>query len=129
MGKDAIIIQFAEDRTLECSSAVIIPERAIDEAGYIRTMTVKASAHSKHEFHALAQMVYYQVQDGELAVEFVQGPIAVVWQEDQEILSAGMVIAVDVQGGLHLIAQEGQNIKKLLEATNRFCTRWVRLDI
>ena len=40
-----------------------------------------------------------------------------------------MVIAVDAQGGLCLIAQEGQNIKKLLEAAHRFCTRWVRLDI
>ena len=33
MGKDAIIIQFAEDRTLECSSAVIIP---VEITGFIQ---------------------------------------------------------------------------------------------
>jgi hypothetical protein len=30
---------------------------------------------------------------------------------------------------LQLLATAEVNVKKLLEAANRFCTRWVRLDI
>lgn len=128
MDDEFIIIESAESR-VECGSAIIIPEKAISEAGYIRTMTANASAHSKHAFHAMAQMAFYQFQDGELDVETVHGPVTVAWKEHLETFHSGMVIAVDAQGGLCLIAQEGQNIKKLLEAAHRFCTRWVRLDI
>ena len=128
MENESIIIGFAEVRT-ECGSVIIVPEKAVSEAGYIRTMTAHATAHAKHEFHAMAQMAFYQYQDGELEVEIVQGPVTVGFKDQIETLSSGMLIGVDNRGGLRLIAQDGQNIKKLLETAHRFCTRWVRLDI
>jgi hypothetical protein len=125
---ESIQIGFADSR-IECGSVIIIPEKAVEEAGYIRTMAAGASAHSKHAFHAMAQMALYQYEDGELVPETVQGPLTVTGKDADEVLQAGMVIAVDALGGLRLIVHAGQNSKKLLEAAHRFCTRWVRLDI
>ncbi len=127
--KDAIMIRFEDDKVTECSSAIIIPERAMIEAGYIRTMTTNVNAHSKHEFHAMAQMALFQFKDGELDVETVHGLLTVSWKDEVERIIAGLVIFLDSQGHLHLIAHSGQNARKLLEVAHRFCTRWVRLDI
>jgi hypothetical protein len=127
--KDAIIIRFEDNTVTECSSAIIIPERAIIEAGYIRTMTTNANAHSKHEFHAMAQIAFSQFQDGELEIEAVHGPLTVEWKNEVETIIAGLVVFLDPQRNFRLIAHSGQNAKKLLEVAHRFCTRWVRLDI
>ena len=127
--KDAIMIRFEDDTVTEWRSAIIIPERAIIEAGYIRTMTTNANAHSKHEFHAMAQIAFSQLQDGELDIEDVHGPLTVQWKNEVGTIIAGLVVFLDLQGNFHLIAHSGQNAKKLLEVAHRFCTRWVRLDI
>jgi hypothetical protein len=129
MEEDAIIIRVDDVMIIECSSVIIVPERAISEAGYIKTLTANAHAHSKHEFHAMAQMAVYQFQDGELESTSVEGIVTVEGGNEVEKLSAGMVIYRDLQGNFHLLAHKGQNIKKLLETAHRFCTRWVRLDI
>jgi hypothetical protein len=126
--KDAIIIRF-DDTVTECSSAIIIPERAITEAGYIRTMTTNADADSKHEFHAMAQIALSRFQDAELDIEAVHHPLTVGWKNEVETIAAGLVVFLDSQGNLHLIAHPGQDGKKLLQAAHRFFTRWVRLDI
>ncbi len=126
--KDAIIIRF-DDTVTECSSAIIIPERAITEAGYIRTMTTNADADSKHEFHAMAQIALSRFQDGELDIEAVHRPVTVDWKNEVETVRGGLVIFLDSQGNFHLIAHSGQDAKKLLQAAHRFFTRWVRLDI
>jgi hypothetical protein len=129
MNEESIQIRFDSKKVTDCSSAIIVPEKAIDEAGYIRTLTCNANAHSKHEFHALAQMAYYQVQDGETRILEAEGPITVESAGQVEELQGGMVIYRDLTGNLHILAHTGQNMKKLLETANRFCTRWVRLDI
>jgi hypothetical protein len=127
--KDAIIIRLEHDTVIECSSAIIVPERAIVEAGYIRTKTTNANAQSKHEFHAMAQMAFFRFQDGELDIEAVQGPLTVEWKNEVVTMIAGLVVFLDPQGNLHVIAHSGQNAKQLLGVAHRFCTRWVRLDI
>jgi hypothetical protein len=129
MSEESIQIRFDSNKVTDCSSAIIVPEKAIDEAGYIRTLTCNANAHSKHEFHALAQMAYYQFQDSETQITEVHGSIALELAGEVEELQAGMVIYRDISGNLHILAHTGQNMKKLLETANRFCTRWVRLDI
>jgi hypothetical protein len=126
--KDAVIIRF-DNTVTECSSTIIIPERAITEAGYIRTMTTHVNADSKHEFHAMAQIAFSRFQDGELDIEAVHGPLTVEWKNELETIVAGLVVFLDSQGNFHLIAHPGQDAKKLLQAAHRFFTRWVRLDI
>jgi hypothetical protein len=127
--KEAILIRFEDDTVTECRSAIIIPESAITEAGYIRAMTTNANAHSKHEFHAMAQIAFSQFQDGELDIETVHGPLMVESKNEVETIIAGLVVFLDSKGSFHLIAHSGQNAKKLLEVAHRFFTRWVRLDI
>jgi hypothetical protein len=129
MKDDSITIRFEDDRVTECSSAIIIPERAMIEAGYIKTLTTNSTAHSKHEFHAIAQIALTRFQDRELEVEAVYGPLTIQWKSEIETITAGVVIILDTQGNLHLIGNSGQNVNKLLQLAHRFCTRWVRLDI
>ena len=129
MKKDSIIIRFEDDTLTEGTSAIIIPERAMNEAGYITTLTTKSEAHSKHEFHALAQIALSRFQDGELEVEAVHGPLTIEWKDEIETITAGVLVLLNSQGNLHLIDNSGQNVNKLLQLAHRFCTRWIRLDI
>jgi hypothetical protein len=92
-------------------------------------MTTSADAHSKHEFHAMAQIALTRFEDGELDIEAVHGPLTVEWKNELEIITAGVVVFLDPERNLHLIAHPGQDPKKLLQAAHRFFTRWIRLDI
>jgi hypothetical protein len=129
LNEDAISIRFDDTMVRDCSSVIIVPERALSEAGFIKTLTAGDLAYAKHEFHAMAQMAFYQFQDGELEMTEARSAISITCRREDESLTAGMVIYRDGEGNFHLLAHKGQNAKKLLEAANRFCTRWVRLDI
>lgn len=110
-------------------TAIVVPEIALEEPGYILTLSAVASGHAKHEFFALAQMAYYQFQDDELVVYRVAQPIHIEQNGQREHIDAGMVILRQENGELQVCVHERLNAKKMLEATNRYCTRWVRLDI
>lgn len=112
-----------------CVSVILVPDIALEEPGYIKTFTVQSGSHSKHEFQAMAQMAYYQFQDDELDLLTVDGEIQVLCQENVEEMASGMVIYRDEEGEFHVVIHDSLNKKKMLEATNRYCTRWVRLDI
>lgn len=129
MGKDVIEVSLESGESLECSSAILVPEKALEEPGYIKTMSVGESANVKHEFHAMAQMAYYQYQDDELEIVSVSGPISVRLGEEIEKIDPGMVICRDPAGEFQVFIHQQLNRKKMLETTNRYCTRWVRLDI
>ena len=113
----------------DCISAIIVPETALREAGYIKTMTVKADAHAKHEFHAMAQMAYFQYQDDELAITTFTKPLTRQDGDTLEHLHSGMLIYRDKGGEFHVLIEQEVSAKKILEACYRYCTRWVRLDI
>ncbi len=127
--KDTIQIRSGDTLVTDCNSAILVPERAVHEAGYIKTLTTNAHAHSKHEFQAMAQTVYYRFQDDELEIAQIQGTLVLEWQGEAETIEGGIVIYRDGSGEFHVLAHSGQQVKKLLEAAYRFCTRWVRLDI
>jgi len=129
MKNDSIIIRFEDDTVTEGTSVIIIPEKAMNEAGYITTLTTKSKAHSKHEFHAIAHIALSRYQDGELEVEAVHGSFTIECKDEIETITAGVLVLLDSQGNLHLIDNSGQNVHKLLQLAHRFCTRWIRLDI
>ncbi len=124
-----IIIQSATTLITDCESVIIVPEIALQEAGYINTLTVKDSGHSKHEYHALAQMAYFQFQDDELEIIEIDSPLKLIHGTETSELDGGMVLYRDTEGAFHVLVHVLQNRKKLLEAAYRYCTRWVRLDI
>lgn len=129
MDAENIIITGDGIEVNDCLSAILVPDRALEEPGYIKTVTAGAVAHAKHEFHAMAQMAYYQYQDEELLPVVVDGVLLLSSPNVVEAIDRGMVIYRDQQGEFHVLIHRGLNVKKMLETTNRYCTRWVRLDI
>lgn len=126
---DAIDIASAGRSIQACVSIIIVPDRAISEPGYIQAITVRAGANDKHEFHALAQMAYFQGQDDELDVTLLEGPCQIEHDGNSEDFLDGMVIFRSQSGELGVALHTEGMRKKLLEAAYRYCTRWVRLDI
>ncbi len=124
-----IIIQSPTIRITSCESVILVPEIALQEAGYIKMFSVKDSGHAKHEYHALAQMAYFQFQDDELEIEEIDSPLTITCGTEASELEAGMVLYRDTDGTFHVLVHTLLNRKKLLEAVYRYCTRWVRLDI
>ncbi len=129
MDTDTITLQTGGCTIRDCVCLIIVPEIAVSEPGYIKAITVEADAHAKHGFQAMAQMAYFQFQDGELEITPLQGALDIAFRGETAYLAAGMVLYRDQAGRFHALVHEGQNSKKLLEAAYRFCTRWVRLDI
>jgi len=121
-------LRWTPDGTAACDCLLIIPERALEEHGYIKALHGSATP-NKHEFQALAQTGYYQYQDDELDYCETAGPIEVVRGMEQEALEDGMVLFRDTCGSIKAVVHRSARPKKLLEAAHRFCTRWVRLDI
>ena len=113
----------------QCRTVLVVPGRAVAEPGYIKAFTVADAGSAKHEYHALAQMAYFQFQDEELTCTTVDSPLII--DSDGEPLSVndGMVLCRDLAGAVLALIFAGENRKKLLEAAYRYCTRWVRLDI
>ncbi len=114
----------------DCVSVIVVPEKALVEAGYIQTATGSRDASSKHEFQAMAQVAYFQYQDDEIPVTPLNAAVEIaVSENDQWLYEAALVVYRDTQGAFQILVHEGLPVKKLLETAHRFCTRWVRLDI
>ena len=113
----------------KCRTVHVVHVRPVAEPGYIKAFTVADAGSAKHEYHALAQMAYFQFQDEELTCTTVDSPLII--DSDGEPLSVndGMVLCRDLAGAVLALNFAGENRKKLLEAAYRYCTRWVRLDI
>ena len=126
---DLIRIETGETTLSNAESVIVVPEIAIKEPGYIQVFTIKDNAHAKHEYHAMAQMAYFQYQDEELDMQDIVTPLAVIAGEEQIYVDAGLILSREINGDFLVFIHESQNKKKLLEATYRYCTRWVRLDI
>lgn len=126
---ELIRVESEQEILSSCESVIIVPEIAIKEPGYIQVFTVKDNAHAKHEYHAMAQMAYFQYQDDELDFKEVNSSITVVTNDESVTLDGGLILSRESAGTFLAIIQTSQNKKKLLEAGYRYCTRWVRLDI
>ena len=124
-----ITIQSAALSVSDCESLILVPLKALEEAGYIKTLTIKDSSHAKHEFHAMAQMAYFQYQDDELEMIETGSPVTICCRGEEIVVDEGMFLYRDTAGEFHAVVLGSPNRKKLLEAAYRYCTRWIRLDI
>lgn len=124
-----LLIESATGTISDCETVILVPEMAQQEAGFIRTFTIKDSGSSKHEYHALAQMAYFQYQDDELEIVEIDSPLTVTWATESSRMDGGMLLYRAMDGSFHVLSHGRHNKKKLLEAAYRYCTRWVRLDI
>jgi hypothetical protein len=124
-----ISVYIGDEKISVCESVILIPERAVEEQGYIKVHTVKDSANAKHEYHAMAQMAYFQYQDDELEIRESDLPFIVQTAHKKIELESGLVLFREESGKFYALIHTLLNKKKLLEAGYRYCTRWVRLDI
>lgn len=122
-------VQDQSDLSLECKALILVPQRALAEPGHIRCLSAGQTGQSKHEFHALGQMALMQYEDGELTVQQVAGSLSVTAGQEAYALSHGVVVCRLISDGLAVLSNTDGPVRKYLEAANRFCTRWVRLDI
>lgn len=122
-------IRLSESTVLNCDSVIIAPDKAVEEAGYILSFSEEQTGSSKHVFHAMAQMAYFQYQDDEIEIIPFEGEIDCIGNDFVEKLDNGLFLFRTSKGEIGVVAEKSCNIKKLLETVYRYCTRWVRLDI
>ncbi len=126
---DAIQLTLAQTVVAACAAVILVPDAALDEAGHIKLLSMTDGAHSKHEFYALAQMALMQFEDGELTPQRLDGTLDVQRAEESHELAGGLCIYRGQAGELGVVVTTGGNVRRYLETANRYCTRWVRLDI
>ena len=128
---DSIQIRIDGDggNVVVCTAILVVPEKALSEAGYIRALTAGPAAQSKHEFHTMAQTALMQFEDGELPPLSVNGTIEVTGADGNVEFDTGLLVARLPAGNIVLFINTDQSAHKLLKAAHRFCTRWIRLDL
>lgn len=114
---------------IECTAVIAVPEAALSEPGHIRTASVSPAGQSKHEFHAMSQMAFIQFDDGELEPRSYSAPLVVDMGGKHLQIDNGVVIGRLPAGGITVLSNVRQSVRSFLEAANRYCTRWIRLDI
>jgi hypothetical protein len=114
---------------MSSSAVIMVPQKALTEAGFIRTVASNQSTQSKHEFHALAQTALMLFEDRELIPTSVDGVIEVTTDDQTLALDSGLLVGRLVTGDIVALSNADQSARKYLEAAHRFCTRWIRLDI
>ena len=114
---------------IDCRAVILIPETALADATYIRSFSTASSVRSKHEFHTLAQIALIEFDDGELEPQKVVGKIGVIAEPEIFDLESGMIICRLESDEFSVYMNTDQSPRKYLETANRYCTRWVRLDI
>ena len=126
---DAIRILSADQLVCECSAAIAVPEIALSEGGHIRTFSATAGSQAKHLFYALSQMMLMEFEDGELQPRRFQSDLTVTDGTDVVRVDDGIVVARHLGGQLEAMSNTARPLRKFIEVANRFCTRWIRLDL
>ncbi len=124
-----IEVDLSSGERISCRAVIAIPETALDDATYIRSFTTASSVQSKHEFHTLAQIALIQFDDDEIKPHEVDGEINLTVDNEVFVVESGMVICRLESDDLVIYINVGQSPRKYLEMSNRYCTRWVRLDV
>ena len=124
-----IEVSLSSEGQIGCRSVIVIPEIALADATYIRSYTTASPVQSKHEFHTLAQMALIQFDDDEITPQKVVGKISLIAGEETFVLESGMIICRFLSDEFSIYTNTDQSPRKYLASANRYCTRWVRLDI
>ncbi len=119
----------SSEKQIDCRAVIVIPERALADATYIRTFSTASPVRSKHEFYTLAQIALIEFDDDEIKPQPVAGKISVAAGDEIFDLEAGMIICRLESEEFSIYMNSDQSVRKFIETANRYCTRWVRLDI
>lgn len=132
---EAIKVQYGspakDQKTILTQSVIVVPDRALDEPGFIKTYSTTSGQMSKHDLHQLSQIALFDFEDGNLIPENLSGQdsLAVDFQNSITRIPDGIVLARLESGAPALLVCEGAEVMRLLKLAHRFCTRWIRLDV
>jgi hypothetical protein len=124
-----ILVDLSSEEQISCRTVIVIPEIALTDATYIRSFSTASPVQSKHEFYTLAQIALIQFDDDEVTPQKVAGKIIITAAEEKFELESGMLICRLESEGYLIYTNTDKSPRKYLETANRYCTRWVRLDI
>ena len=124
-----ILVELSSEEQISCRAVIVIPEIALVDATYIRSFSTASSVRSKHEFYTLAQIALIQFDDDEITPQKVTGELRITAGEEKFVLESGMLICRLESDGYLIFTNTDKSPRKYLETANRYCTRWVRLDI
>ena len=126
---DAIHILSADQLVCESLDAIAVPEIALSAPDHIRTFSATTGSQNKHNLYTLSQMMLIEFEDGELKPRQFQSDLTVTAGASRVRVDDGIVVARNLDGRLEVLSNAQKPLRKFVEVTNRFCTRWIRLDI
>ncbi len=125
-----IHVTHAERRLSTGSSAIGLPSGAEENTGKMILWTTDSAHQRKHTLFSLMQTVQIRHEDKDLDIEtFSGGPFILSFGEESTEVEHGVVVSTDESGAIHLYAHEDADIRSLIRAANKYCTRWIRLDV
>lgn len=124
-------IYFKGEPLVEVDMLLMIPKDAPDYPDKVIAHVSGSPANAKHAYHAISQIALLDFEEELLTEEeFPNGESLEVKQGDCfEELTEGIIIARDKSGKVRLFAHDTVDTMRLLRFANRYCTRWIRLDI
>ncbi len=126
---NTIRILSTDQLVCECLAAIVVPEIALSVPGHIRAFSATAGSQSKHSLYALSQMMLIEFEDGELQLRRFQFDLTVTTGVSLLQVDNGIVVVRNLDGRLEVLSNAVKPLRKFIEVANRFCTRWIRLDI
>ena len=124
-----ILVELSLEEQISCRAVIVIPETALADATYIRLFSTASPVRSKHEFYTIAQIALIQFNDEEIAPQKVAGEIRIMVDDEIFELESGMLICRSESEEFFIYTNTDQSPRKYLETANRYCTRWVRLEV
>ncbi len=124
-----IHVDSEKGNVIECSAVILVPEEALEEAGYISIITAGARAHDKHSFHALAQTALMRFEEGELMPMTVNGALRIAGIGEDMEFERGLLIGRLPAADIILLVNSKEPVRKFLKTAFQFCTRSIRLDL
>jgi hypothetical protein len=107
------------------------PVEAMKQQGLIKMWCVAAGQQGKHILHMLAQRALLEYEEEEIEIEWLPPgkTLTAAYGELTVSLEEGVVLVMDRENQITLIAQNGVNILMMLREFHRYATRMIRLDI
>ena len=125
-----IHVTHADSHLSAGGSAIGLPSGAEENTGKMILWTTDSAHQRKHTLFSLMQTVQIRYEDGDLDIEtFPGGPFILSFGNESAEVERGLVVCTDEKGGIHLYAHEDVDIRSLIRAANKYCTRWIRLDV
>src|SRR3989339_391424 len=106
------------------AAAAGVPADAEDEPGRMILRCSATPTQRKHVLYALTMAAYVRVEDKEMDVIEVVEPLRLISEEGKTEIVRGLVVWLDPRGGTKLAAHAGVDVRRLINAAYRYCTRW-----